>query len=269
MKTYILYHNDTDGFGSAWSAYNYFGDKAIYIPVNYNQPMPEMEEDSVVYILDFSYSRQELIDLDNKMFEVTVIDHHRTAQEKLKGLPFCEFDMTQSGAVLTWKHFFPMQPVPRILEYVQDYDLWTFKLAYSEEYNAVIDSYEPSFDRWDILYEQIEENSPDILKQGEAILRFREQVVSRIVKEAKIIDFDGYKAVTANVTYPFISKTGNALCKAYPEAQFSLTYFIDGNGNKCYSLRSIGDFDVSEIAKKMKGGGHRNSAGFIVKCSNS
>jgi nanoRNase/pAp phosphatase (c-di-AMP/oligoRNAs hydrolase) len=29
-----------------------------------------------------------------------------------------------------------------------------------------------------------------------------------------------------------------------------------------YSLRSIGDFDVSELAKRYGGGGHKNSAGF-------
>ena len=30
------------------------------------------------------------------------------------------------------------------------------------------------------------------------------------------------------------------------------------------SLRSIGDFDVSEVAKRLGGGGHKNAAGYRI-----
>lgn len=36
------------------------------------------------------------------------------------------------------------------------------------------------------------------------------------------------------------------------------------SGKFQYSLRSRGDFDVSAIAKKFGGGGHKNAAGFNV-----
>ena len=35
-----------------------------------------------------------------------------------------------------------------------------------------------------------------------------------------------------------------------------------GHGVFNYSLRSKGDFDVSELAKRHGGGGHKNAAGF-------
>ena len=36
------------------------------------------------------------------------------------------------------------------------------------------------------------------------------------------------------------------------------------DGRFQYSLRSRGDFDVSELAKKHGGGGHKGAAGFVV-----
>jgi len=44
--------------------------------------------------------------------------------------------------------------------------------------------------------------------------------------------------------------------------EFGAAYFVRDDGKKVYSLRSVGDFDVSEVAKKYGGGGHRNAAGF-------
>lgn len=45
---------------------------------------------------------------------------------------------------------------------------------------------------------------------------------------------------------------------------FAATYFVNDKGERIYSLRSTGDFDVAEIAKKYGGGGHKNAAGFKV-----
>lgn len=43
MKTYVLYHaNCQDGLGAKYAAWKKFGDRAIYIPVQYGQPLPEI-----------------------------------------------------------------------------------------------------------------------------------------------------------------------------------------------------------------------------------
>ena len=54
------------------------------------------------------------------------------------------------------------------------------------------------------------------------------------------------------------------LCRQYPECDFALNYCLSTKEpNKIrFSLQSVGDFDVSAIAKKYGGGGHLNSAGF-------
>ena len=55
------------------------------------------------------------------------------------------------------------------------------------------------------------------------------------------------------------------MLKKYPEAPFVGSYFEDANGTRRWSLRSRPDFDVSEVAKKLGGGGHRQASGFREK----
>ena len=51
----------------------------------------------------------------------------------------------------------------------------------------------------------------------------------------------------------------------YKDAPFSIVYHDDQNGMRHYSLRSRGDYDVSEIAVRYGGGGHTAAAGFTKK----
>ena len=65
-----------------------------------------------------------------------------------------------------------------------------------------------------------------------------------------------------NCTPQFASEAGNILAKE--SGTFGMTWMINSKGMANVSLRSIGDYDVSAIAKTFGGGGHRNAAGFEV-----
>lgn len=43
---------------------------------------------------------------------------------------------------------------------------------------------------------------------------------------------------------------------------FAVGWFQRGDGKYAYSLRSRGEYDVSKLAVRYGGGGHRNAAGF-------
>ena len=60
------------------------------------------------------------------------------------------------------------------------------------------------------------------------------------------------------------SKVGNELLRRYPEAPFSMTFYIDVKDSMVYwSLRSEDHRkDVSTVAVQHGGGGHANAAGF-------
>jgi oligoribonuclease NrnB/cAMP/cGMP phosphodiesterase (DHH superfamily) len=58
------------------------------------------------------------------------------------------------------------------------------------------------------------------------------------------------------------SELGNKICEGYKDIDYCVLVYDGG-----ISLRSIGDFDVSAIAKEYGGGGHKNSAGFSFTTS--
>ena len=73
---------------------------------------------------------------------------------------------------------------------------------------------------------------------------------------------EGRLGRSVNCTPQFASEAGNILAQA--SGTFGMTWIINSKGMANVSLRSIGDYDVSAIAKTFGGGGHRNAAGFEV-----
>jgi len=50
--------------------------------------------------------------------------------------------------MITWNHFFPNQEAPRLIDHIQDRDLWQFKIPRTREVQAAIFSYPYDFDIW-------------------------------------------------------------------------------------------------------------------------
>lgn len=303
MKTYVLYHgNCPDGFGAAFAAWLRFTDDAEYIPVSYGKPPPEIEQGSDVYILDFSYPRAVLERLGCEVCNsLVVLDHHATAQQDLEGLPGCYFDMNKSGAVMAWEYFHKgvFSEVPEFFQYLQDRDLWQFKLPMSREVSMAVRSYPYDFKVWTeitglVVQGQIYE-LPGILidqlkKEGVACRRLTEQQVVNMAKHHRRATLDGKnKAVkfdppavegeancfgvsaqfpdlwfcpVANATV-FFSEVGEELLNIYPDAPFAAYYSDRSDGKRQWGLRSRPDFDCSVIAKAFGGGGHKQASGFI------
>lgn len=267
MKTniYVLYHaHCTDGTGSKYAAWKKFGKDAKYIAVNYGKPVPEMEPKSEVYILDFSYPRNVLEGLQAVHEKVVVLDHHKTAEEALKGLKCCHFDMHKSGCVLAWEYFHPDVAVPELLLDIQDRDLWHFKRPTSKATHAGLSLLEGDMEswgqavKWPVYYKQITFNG-DLLLKREALI-----IKSAIKSKIKQIEFCGYKCGITNST-DLASEIGNAICVDKKlNVDFAVVYCITSEDDVLLSLRSAGDFDVSEIAKKFGGGGHKNASGARV-----
>lgn len=129
---HILSHADSDGRFAAYCAFTHcaergLSDKLKMHEVQYGQPVPiniaELTKLDAVYILDFSYSREILESINEKVGVLVVLDHHKTAEAHLLGLPYAHFDMTKSGALLAWEYFFPDEEPPMPCLYVNDRDL--------------------------------------------------------------------------------------------------------------------------------------------------
>jgi oligoribonuclease NrnB/cAMP/cGMP phosphodiesterase (DHH superfamily) len=265
MKTYVLYHDSCmDGAGAAWAAWKSLGDSTEYIAVQYSRDLPLLEEGSLVYLVDFSFKRPVLEELNRRMSKVQIIDHHKTAQADLMGLDNCIFDMNQSGAVLTWKFFHGEAPVPRFLKLIEDRDLWKWEFPETKHVGLAMFSRGFDFRTYDAFL------SPAMLLQleaeGSAIERFQDNIIGMVIKHAQMQRIGSFENIPCVNTPVLQSETANALCRKYPESPFAACYFIKDTGERVYSLRTTRkDVDVSAVALQYGGGGHRAAAGFTTK----
>jgi hypothetical protein len=263
----VVYHGPhcLDGFTAAWAAYRFFAGQVELVPASYGDPPPDDVQGRDVYVLDFSYPRDVLERLAARARSLLVLDHHRSAQDALAGLPFARFDMTRSGAAMAWDHFHggPARLLPRpwLVEYVQDRDLWTWKLPHSREVSAYLRSLEPTMREWDVLAAQ--DRVREVAPFGAAILRYQEQLVRSAVERAGAARLPGIDAVVPCVNATELaSEIGNELAKSAP---FAIIWWASADGTVHYSLRSSAAFpghvDVSAVARALGGGGHRHAAG--------
>lgn len=214
-------------------------------------------------MVDFSLKREEMLELDKRVESVRVYDHHKTAEKELEGLNFVAFDMKESGASLVWKYLMPGIEAPRLVKYIKDRDLWLFVEAESEAVNSYIQSFQMNLDNYEYLYHKLETTNGllEAITSGQAILRYKNTMVETMCLQAAIMLIEGYEVPVVNASMLF-SEVGNRLCEKFPDHPFSAYYLDRADGFRQWGLRSIGDFDVSEIAKAKGGGGHKNAAGF-------
>ena len=286
----VLYHADCfDGFGAAWAIHRaaVAQNKTVkFVPVQYNKPLPNgTYECDLLYIVDFSFPMDTLQMLSASAKKIVIIDHHKSAQENLAEvqkfylgqdvteLPYsvlAHFDMSHSGAMLTWKHFFPDQQEPALLRYIEDRDIWKWQLSGSEAINAFIGNSPMTFQAFDDLAYEVAHNRISVLDKGEELLRYRKKLVDEICQTVRVTSYTLRNMETVScvaVRSPILqSEVGNELCERFPEVKFAIIYsdVADDVSSIKWSLRSIGDFDVSEIAKEYGGGGHRNAAGMTT-----
>ncbi len=264
----VIYHaNCPDGFSAAWAGWKKFGNKATYIAQEHHTPPPAELSGADVYLLDFSFSRSVTDDILKQVNSLTIIDHHITAKDIVESVPNHSFAINNSGAVLAWKYFHASKssgkPVPKLLQYVEDADLWQFKLKNTKEINSALSIQSFDFKTWDKLARELEKTTTrkKIIDQGRAILNFKGRIINEMVDGAETVEFEGYKTLIANCPTTIHSELGNALVKKMPP--IGIVYRRKGKSLKI-SLRSDGTVDVSKIAQKYGGGGHKAAAGFQV-----
>ena len=156
----VLYHGGCpDGFGAAYAAWKKFGDMADYIPVKHGRPIPENLTGMKLIFVDFCYPQEVMNDLVKTAAFVTVFDHHLGSKDVVESMPDYVFDEKRSGATIAWGYFHPEVPVPTLLKYVEDGDLYVFKLPDSRAVLAYSYAQPFNFDSWDTLAAKLENDT--------------------------------------------------------------------------------------------------------------
>lgn len=284
MKPLVIYHgNCADGFSAAWCFHHLRPGMFDFHPGIYGEPVPDVTGRDV-YLVDFSYKRPVVEDMLKVALSVTLIDHHISAIKDLEGLPGLKqfTDVERSGAMLAWdwlcgthngysregpgRHM-PIQ-VPRLLEHVQDRDLWRFALPMTREVQSNLFSHPYNFELYDKLMAMKGLELAEFAAAGAAIDRKQAKDIAELLPQlTRLMEIGGWTVPVASLPYMMASEAGHIMSKGAHDTQsapFAGTYFDTATHRK-FSLRSQpGVFNVSMVAVQYGGGGHANAAGFQV-----
>ena len=264
----VLYHADCmDGYAAAWATWKVFANKARYQAVRHRTPLPQFADGTELYIVDFCYPIDELVSAAQTASRVVVLDHHISAQKDFEAyqnhstIPDnleINFVQDHSGCMIVWQYFQGNVEPPVLLQHIEDHDLWRHQLPKTEAICKAL------YLRLPVHFSAFEKIKLPTLQQEGALLVKQQQLnVSRLLKARHSVRLNNTKGLAVNAPGMFSSDLGHELAKK--SGTFGLTYFYHGK-RQCYEcgLRSIGDFDVSELAQAYGGGGHKNAAGFSV-----
>lgn len=264
MSLFCIYHaNCADGFTAAWAVWLAHPDTEFH-EGKFGEDAPECTGRDVV-LVDFSYKRPELLKMAAEANSILILDHHKSAEKELVDLPdnvTAVFDMDRSGAMMAWEHYHPGKRPSDLVVHVQDRDLWLFKREQTRAFHANLFSYEYTFENWDMVNDLCADDYKYrmFVAEGEAIERKHFKDIKELIRTAATRSvIAGHDVPTLNCPYFFCSDAGHIMCEGEP---FAACYWDTPIG-RTYSLRSNNQgMDVSAIAAKFGGGGHRNAAGF-------
>ncbi|WP_371322647.1 phosphoesterase [Dechloromonas sp. ZY10] len=306
----IIYHADClDGFAAAWSAWLHYRGAADFLPLHHGENWDASRcVGREVYILDFSFPPDRLQQMSSQARQVVQLDHHASARadwaDRLHPLANGDteyrsptarlrvrFAEQKSGARLAWEYFHPEQPIPLLLQHIEDVDLWRFALPESRAIQRSLRLLAFDFPLWhDWICAAGTPDAPgysDLLLRGQAIDSFFRCETERLANSSLLtparlrgepadplqalrhgqpVLSDGGEhwhpipGVAINCDGMFASELGHLLASRHQLP--ALIWQFAGDGMVRASLRSVGDCDVALIAKRYGGGGHCHAAGF-------
>lgn len=269
-KPLVIYHGRScpDGFASALAAWLYYDGQAEFLPLDHGDvktlaDLPPLAG-RTVYILDFSFSAPLLREIDSCAAKLVVLDHHLSAAEKLTGFQ-CQhgvvhFDMKKSGARLAWEFFHPQQPVPDLVKFVEDRDIWVWQYPESAGFLAALDMEPFDFERWHAVANFDATHLAAYIDRGRAMDEKFSKLAQAMSEAAQPLSFNGVSGLMANVPSAFHSLVGDILCEK--SGTFALLWTVDKTGLVKCGLRSRSGFSCIALAESMHGGGHAQACGF-------
>lgn len=286
MKILFLYHRYCrDGFAAAAVSFKYYmqqyENNLIYnLDIIYKSLDPGQIEnsidilvknypsDTVVISYDLAFTFNAFKKLVSHFEHVDIWDHHITTKEKcidvvneliqkgemkyddplIERIKSVHFVLEHCGAVLAWKNYFPNDPIPLFLLYIQDRDLWintqenseiinaglfeTLPLEYlnrNEIYEHISKKKGITFSKFNIIQSVDELNIPyflnwieymendnkvisnEIKTKGTLILNLKNRAVAQICRTANLHIIREHKVYVVNATDQYISDVCNVL----------------------------------------------------------
>ena len=269
-KPLVIYHGRKcpDGFAAALAAWLFYAGKAEFLPLDHGDiqlvdDLPALAG-RAVYILDFSFPPDILRAIDEQAAKLVLLDHHKSAAEKLTGFAcrcgVVHFDMDKSGARLAWEFFQPAAPVPALVRFVEDRDIWAWQYPQSSGFLAALDMEPLDFARWAKIaaFDTVEQDG--FMARGAAMDEKFKKLATDMADGAQPLLFNGQAGLMLNAPGVFHSLVGHLLSEQ--SGTFALMWHVGKSGGVKVGLRSQPGFDCIALAESMGGGGHAQACGF-------
>lgn len=272
-----IHHNkDMDGYTSGAIVKKRFPDCKL-IGWDYKDAIPDFEQfkGQDVIIIDITFPIDKIKELGRTCNQLTVIDHHvsfkREYDERVDVWDsfLYVYKDRKAACEIGWGYLFPDKEIPLGVTLIGRYDTWRQEegdwegetLPFKFYMYGHVKSAE-DYENW-VLDSELDKYISDAVDTGRAIMHYQhtmdESIAEKNAFERKAY---GLRALCLDY-YPFSSET---LKSVFDPAKHDVMVGFTYTGEKWgISLRSIGDVDVSAIAKARGGGGHKNAAGFEVK----
>lgn len=293
MKTIVIYHrSDFDGIFCREIARKFLPEAEL-IGLEYGDPLPSVSDEDRLYILDFSVP--ELMNHPHLIW----IDHHKTAMEKFGQKEGFQIDGV-AACRLAWQYFtieakqmacddasqWPKRPTkqdfidrlvsePLAVRLAGEYDIWDKRDPNADLFQHGLRSRDLDANTWDRLLTP-EGVHPDgvvdagtilvreLLASGKAVAYAKTQENESISKNQSFtLVWEGKTLIACNAAR-FNSHLFTAAL--LPEHDGCLGFCWDGKMKKwkvsLYGVPGKPDVDLSPIALKYGGGGHKQACGF-------
>lgn len=267
MKTLCIYHDvDFDGLLSR-EVVRHFTNCAT-AGWDYGRPAPDVSGYDRIYIVDLSVD--ELMARPELRDKIVWIDHHKSATEKWKDVPFEGLRRDGTAACRLCWEFFTTLPEPRLLTLAGQFDVWDhrdpdgkplqfgLKACSGQEFARLVWEQFNATPEGDHLLQSV-------IDAGNVVKGYCDkQSAEYAAKHAHTIHWEGLCWCALNV-----GQRGNSdllLGGVKPEHQALLAWRFDGE-KACVSLYHAPgheDLDLSGIAKRYGGGGNRGACGFRI-----
>lgn len=271
MRPLLIYHGGCwDGFGAAMIIRDAFSmplrpDPVELLPAWYGMDLPDGVDDRSVWVLDFSFRPEQMVELADRAASVVWIDHHKTAVEACGQAMAAHqkvtavTDMDRSGARLAWDYMGDTAlGVPWEVQYIEDRDLWRRALPDSDAVAMWIRSHPMTVEGWRQI---VSTPLRGAVRDGRAMSAYHETLVRNAAANAIDVEIGGFPMPLASCSYDLGSDVCDLLIRerSVPVAAY---FLLNRRGEWQYGLRSRAGWDCSSIAKQFGGGGHAQAAGF-------
>lgn len=286
----LFTHNDLDAVGSVILSELAFGnvDYEMHNHSTINDAVKkwvDSDPDDECYIVDISINQELMQEIVDKGLNVKLFDHHVTALEmnnfnnckvvvnKIingKEIQTCGtelfFDYLKENGFLT-----PTKSLEKFVEVVRNYDTWRWNSMGKEGYISKIinDLFYllgvDDFKSW-ISYSIGNNEFPNLPEELRNIFNIHQREIDEYINEKSKNIYDvnlcvDDKTLLCGVVFAdnYVSELGNRLHNMFPK--YDLIAIVDLN-SRVISYRTIKtDVDVSAVAKKYGGGGHKKASG--------